>query len=66
MQIAAHDSKKKIVAKAAYAPETFQKAAYDMHVHWQNRTVTEKETRNRNTDIAFRTVFRISKCFLRS
>jgi hypothetical protein len=47
---------KKIVAKAAYAPETFQKAAYDMYVHWQNRPVTEKDIRDTNADTAFGTV----------
>jgi hypothetical protein len=36
MQTAAHDSIK-IVAKAACDPETVEKAAYDMYVHWQNR-----------------------------
>ncbi len=48
----------------------FPKAGYDLYsnrtLHGENYSMIAKESRNRNSDAAFGTVFRIRNCFQRS
>jgi hypothetical protein len=47
---------------AAYDSKSCPNASHDMYTG-KNQPTKEKESRNRNSDAAFGTVFKINKCF---